>query len=706
MSLICKMPAATSAVPKIGCVVALAAFTAMPGWAQERFEVRSPGGVVTVTLEVQNGTPTYSVTRLGAEILEPSALGVRFAEGPSFDGGLSLTGTETASFDETWEQVWGEKRNIRNHYNELRATFETEGETTRSMDVVFRVYDDGFGLRYEWPEQDTLGAFEIADELTTFDMAGDPIAWWIPAYGRTHYEYLWRDEPLSALDGNQAVHTPLTMETGDGLYLSIHEAALVDYSSMSLLPMGDGVLKADLAPWGGNDGFTLVRGEAPLVSPWRTMQIADTPGGLIESYQILNLNEPNALEDRSWIEPAKYIGIWWNMHLGDWSWGTGPNHGATTEHAKTYIDFAAEHDLPNVLIEGWNTGWTGRWWGDGVNMNFTEATEDFDLEEVMAYAAERGVNIVGHHETGGAVPNYEAQLEDALALYARHGVPSVKQGYVDFGQGIEHDDAGGVNRGEWHYGQYMVEHDALAREAFARAQIAMNPHEPVKDTGLRRTYPHVMTREGARGQEYNSPGGGGNPVDYTTVLPFTRMLSGPMDFTPGIFDLGPDKAHHTPSTLANQLALYVVIYSPLQMATDLPEHYEANLDAFQFIKDVAVDWDDTRVLNGRIGDYVTIARKERDGEDWYIGSITDEIGRSFEVPLSFLEADREYVAEIYRDGPDADWKTTPLDIEITEALVDASTVMELRLAPGGGQAIRFRPASEEEYETMDEYAPE
>lgn len=687
----------------IAGVIPILFLVATQSWAQDGVEVVSPGGVVKLTLEMRDGEPTYSVERLGADILSASQLGVRFSEGASFDTGLTLAGTENATFNETWTQVWGEKKDIRNNYNELRAALQTGGDTPRRMDIVFRVYDDGFGFRYEWPEQEHLGTFVIAEELTEFNIVGDPKVWWIPAYGRSHYEYVWREDPLSGIARNQAVHTPLTMETADRLYLSIHEAALVDYSSMSLIPDGDGGLKADLAPWGGDDGFTLVRGRTPLVSPWRTVQIADTPGGLIESYLILNLNEPNALDDTSWIKPAKYIGIWWSMHLGDWTWETGPNHGATTEHAKRYIDFAAEHDLPNVLIEGWNAGWDGRWWGDGVNMNFTRPTDDFDLDEVMAYAADRGVNIVGHHETGGAVPNYEAQLEDALALYSRHGVPSVKLGYVDFAQGIEHEDADGVMRTEWHYGQYMVDHNARARDAFARHRIAMNPHEPVKDTGLRRTYPHVMTREGARGQEYNSPGGGGNPVDYTTILPFTRLLAGPMDFTPGIFDLGPDKSHHTPSTLANQLALYVVLYSPLQMAADLPEHYETNLAAFQFIKDVAVDWDDTRVLNGEIGDYVTIARKERGGDNWYLGSITDGVGRMLDAPLSFLDPGRDYVAEIYRDGPRADWRSDPLDIGITDVIVDASTRLGLRLAPGGGQAIRFRPANDEDRAAIPRY---
>jgi alpha-glucosidase len=672
------------------------------GVAQDTYHLTSPGGVVDVTLALQDGVATYSVRRLGAELIAPSRLGVVFKEGASFAEDLHVVGTSESSFDETWTQVWGEKKDIQNTYNELRATLATAGEASRRMDIVFRAYDDGIGFRYEWPEQAALGTFTSSDEATEFVFASDNTAWWIPSYGRSHYEYLWNETSLSDIR-ETAVHTPLTMETPDGVFLSLHEAALVDYSGMSLRPNGALSLKADLAPWGHDDGFTLVEASTPHVSPWRTIQIGDDAGELITSYLILNLNEPNRLEDTSWIEPAKYIGIWWNMHLGDWTWGEGPDHGATTEHARGYIDFAADHDIPNVLIEGWNTGWTGRWWGEGVNMNFTEPTPDFDLQGVADYAKQKGVKIVGHHETGGAIPNYEAQMEEALALYERLGIKAVKSGYVDFADGIEHQGPDGKNHGEWHYGQYMVSHEARAIEAFARHRIMFNPHEPVKDTGLRRTWPHVMTREGARGQEYNSPGGGGNPVDYTTILPFTRLLAGPMDFTPGIFALGPDQPHWTPSTLANQLALYVVIYSPLQMAADLPETYEKHLDAFRFIQDVPVDWEDTKVLHASIGNYVTIARQERGGQDWYLGSITDGTGRTLQAPLGFLDGDRLYVAEIYRDGPAADWKTQPLDYEIERVLVDNTTMLNLRLAPGGGQAIRFRPATDQDREILTQY---
>jgi alpha-glucosidase len=450
-----------------------------------------------------------------------------------------------------------------------------------------------------------------------------------------------------------------------------------------------------------------VKGSAPHVSPWRTLQIGDDAGDLITSYLILNLNEPNQLADVSWIKPQKYIGIWWEMHLGLATWGSGPTHGATTEKAKAYIDFAAAHGIPSVLVEGWNTGWDSNWVGDGRAFNFTQPYPDFDIQEVVRYGAAKGVALVGHHETGGAIENYERQLEEALAFYEKLGVSAVKTGYVDFGREIERTDEHGKTQHEWHYGQYMVRHDQKVIEAAARHRIMVDAHEPVKDTGLRRTWPNMMTREGARGQEYNSPLGGGNPPDHTTILPFTRLLSGPLDFTPGIFHLeddGTERANLTPSTLANQLALYVVLYSPLQMAADLPRNYAKNLDAFQFIKDVPVDWADTKVIHARLGDYVTIARQDRHSDDWYLGSITDETGRMLDAPLWFLEPGRDYVAEIYRDGDGASWKDRPLAIDMTKVLVNSATVLSLRLAPGGGQAVRFRLATAEDVGRLARYA--
>lgn len=661
-------------------------------------DVASPDGSLVVTFELDDGAPRYRVDRFGREVIRPSRLGFAFQDAPPLAEGFRVVSSDTSTFDETWTQPWGEQKDIRNHYRELRVALGEAAAPSRRMDVVFRVYDDGLGFRYEIPAQPGLDSLVIMDELTEFALAGDHEAWWIPAYWWNRYEYLYRNTPVSEID---TVHTPVTFETADGLFLSIHEAALVDYSSMTLARTDSTTLKADLVPW--SDGVR-VHTATPMRTPWRTIQIGDTAGDLITSYLILNLNEPNALGDVSWVRPGKYVGIWWGMHVGEWSWGSGPNHGATTERTKRYIDFAAEHGFDGVLVEGWNVGWDVDWVAEGEHFSFTEPHPDFDLEEVARYARERGVYLIGHHETGAAVFNYEAQMEDAFALYERLGVPAVKTGYVQHGQNVRWIDEDGRERREWHHGQFMVEHHQRVVDAAARHRIALNPHEPIKDTGLRRTYPNLMTREGARGQEYDAWGAeGGNPPDHTTILPFTRLLSGPMDYTPGAFDLRldddrPDNRVNT--TLAKQLAHFVVLYSPLQMASDLVENYEARPDAFQFIKDVPADWAETVVLHGRIGDYVTIARKDRGSDDWYLGSITDDLGRVLEAPLYFLDPDRPYVAQIYRDGDDADWVTNPYAIVIEERLVDDGTLLPLRLAPGGGQAIRFRPASDEDVQRL------
>jgi alpha-glucosidase len=475
---------------------------------------------------------------------------------------------------------------------------------------------------------------------------------------------------------------------------------------MTLAGAPNNTLLCDLVSW--SDGVK-VRGATPFQTPWRTIQIAEKAGDLITSYLILNLNEPNKLGDVSWVHPGKYVGIWWGMHLGTYTWGSGPRHGATTENAKRYIDFAARYGFPGVLIEGWNVGWDGEWTSHGDLFSFTTPYDDFDIEEVTAYAAAKGVQIIGHHETGAAVANYERQMEDAFAFYRALGIDTVKTGYVGWGQGIKRrDEAGNLVGLEWHHGQYMVQHYRKVVETAARYHIMLDVHEPIKDTGIRRTYPNMMTREGARGQEYNAWGGdGGNPPEHTTILPFTRLLAGPMDFTPGIFDLLFNEArpnNRVNTTLAKQLALYVVIYSPLQMAADLPENYEGH-PAFQFIVDVPVDWQDTQVLNAQIGDYVTIVRQDRNSEDWYLGSITDENGRTLEAPLTFLDSDRKYVAEIYADAAAADWATNPLPVEIDRVLVDRNTILSLKLAPGGGQAIRIRPATEEDVSSIPPYRP-
>lgn len=661
--------------------------------------VSSPDGKIKVTFMLDDGVPCYAVSRSGQDIIKPSKLGFSFKDTEPLNQNLTIVESKLDSFDETWTQPWGEVEEIRNHYNELRVDLEETTEAHRKMTLVFRAYDDGLGFRYELPEQDNLSDFQIMDEETEFALAGDHQAWWIPAYRDNRYEFLYTVSPVSffSIRGFSGAHTPLTMETADGLFLSIHEANLTDYASMTLIGSDDNTLLCDLVPW--SDGVK-VKASTPHQTPWRTIQIAENAGDLITSYLILNLNEPNKLEDVSWIKPGKYIGIWWGMHIGKYTWDASAIHGATTDNAERYIDFAAQYGFPGVLVEGWNLGWDGDWTKHGKRFDFITPYDDFAIEELSAYAAAKGVALVGHHETGAAVVNYEQQLEDAFAFYRDLGINTVKTGYVGWGQGIKRrDDKGNLVGLEWHHGQYMVRHYRKVVETAARYHIMLDVHEPIKDTGIRRTYPNMMTREGARGQEYNAwDGEGGNPPEHTTILPFTRMLAGPFDFTPGIFDLFFDEYrphNRVNTTLAKQLALYVVIYSPLHMAADLPENYEGH-PAFQFILDVPVDWQDTKVLHAKIGEYVTIARQDRNSEDWYIGSITDENERVLETPLTFLDPGTKYVAEIYADGADADWESDPLSIDIYETLVDSDTVLTLRLAPGGGQAIRIRPATGDE----------
>lgn len=651
--------------------------------------VESPDGSVRVTFDLEEGRPKYRVERFGRELVRPSAMGFVLKKAAPLAGPFEIGSVRTRAFDETWVQPWGEKREIRNRYNELAVSLAEKGGNGRRMDVVFRVYEDGVGFRYEIPAQKGLDRFEIADELTEFVLPGNETAWWIPAYlpDKVEYEQLYRRTPVSEMD---TVHTPLTLETENGLYLSIHEAALTDYAAMQLAPAGPNTLKADLTPW--SDGAR-VKTRAPMKTPWRTIQIADDPGGLITSYLILNLNEPNALADVSWIKPAKYAGIWWAMHLDLATWSTGPKHGATTENAKRVIDFAAANGLDAVLVEGWNLGWDGDWTAHGDRFDFIRSAPDYNIREVAAYAAKKGVGLIGHNETGGAVPNYERQMKDAFALYEKLGIRSVKTGYVANGPRLQAVDAKGKKTGEWHHGQYMVRHHQKVVEEAARRRIMIDVHEPVKDTGLRRTWPNLMTREGARGQEYEawSPDGG-NPPEHATILPFTRLLAGPMDYTPGVLGLrfGPERPkNRVNTTAAKQLALYVVLYSPLQMAADLPENYDKYPDAFRFIREVPADWEDTKVLHARIGDYVTIARKDRNSGDWYLGSVTDEEGRVLEAPLAFLDPGVKYTARIYRDGTGAHWEKNPYPLTVTEEPVDASAVLRMRLAPGGGQAIRF-----------------
>jgi alpha-glucosidase len=662
------------------------AASATPATTQSEQRVRSPDGRNEVTVESRDGGLYYSVRRDGQAVLLPSRLGFLF-RADSLHNGLRITSVTRDSADQTWTQPWGEVASVRDHYNELRVQVAEDRAPGRRFAVAFRVFDDGVGFRYELAESAGFADFEMMEELTEFALADNARAWWIPANKPEpdRQEILYSSGPVSRLD---TVHTPLTLQMSNGTQVVIHEANLVDYAGMYLVNLGGRTLRSTLARWA--DGVA-VRGRAPFVTPWRTIQLADRPEDLAPSTLTLKLNPPSRIENTSWIDPMKYVGIWWSLHIGTETWGSGPKHGATTANTKRYIDFAAANGFGGVLVEGWNLGWDIDWFNTGkANFSFTRAYPDFDLPEVARYAKQKGVTLIGHHETATMIDNYERQLEPAMELYRRHGVRAVKTGYV--GDLTEHGHA--------HQSQFMVRHHRRVIETAARNGIMINVHEPIKDTGERRTWPNILSREGARGQEFNAWGGeGGNPPEHETILFFTRMLAGPMDFTPGIFDLLIERPTGTPrqphearprTTLAKQLALYVVLYSPLQMAADLPENY-AGQPAFQFIRDVGVDWDTTRVLEGKIGDYVVVARKQRDTNDWFIGAITDEEARSFEVPLSFLTAGQRYVAEIYADGPGAHWRDNPLPVVISSHPVDSTTRLPIELAPGGGQAIRIRP---------------
>ncbi len=664
----------------LACLSADAASPVRPGSC-----VDSPSAALTACIATNSRGPHYSVYRGNRQIIDRAALGLIF-EGRLWSPAKQISNPRYTKVDRTWEQPWGEQRVIRDRHAELRVTLSTSNDDRQSYEVIFRVFDDGFGFRYAYDGIPAGEAVAIRDELTEFRLVGDWDAWWYPARQADRDEYLYRRAPLRDV---QLAETPLTLHS-EGLYLSIHEAALLDYASMNLRRTAERTLKADLMPW--SDGV-LVRKTGPFTTPWRTVLIGDSPMALADSRIELNLNEPGRIADTSWIKLGKYVGVWWEMHLNRSTWGSGERHGATNENVRRYIDFAARNGFVGVLVEGWNTGWDGDWIANGRDFSFTKSYPDFDLAQLAAYARERGVSLIGHHETAGAIENYERQLEDALALYASNGIAMVKTGYVRNNGTIERTLEDGSKGSEWFAGQYRVRHEQLVAETAARHKISINAHEPVKDTGLRRTWPNMVSREGARGQEFNAWGRPTNPPEHLTILPFTRLLAGPMDFTPGIFDLTFGKTalnERVQSTLATQLAQYVVIYSPIHMAADLPQNYEARPDAFQFIRDVPTDWETSSTLQAAIGEYVVVARQQRGAADWYLGAITDENARSLRVPLTFLVKGRRYEAQIYRDGPGADYRTAPTELTIERRTVTAEDSLDIGMAPAGGMAVRFR----------------
>jgi alpha-glucosidase len=648
--------------------------------------VDSPQAVLTVCVAADARGPYYDVYRGDRSVIAQARLGL-VLEGLGNTPATRVGNARRSAADGRWEQPWGEQRFIQDRHAELRVTLDGAGPaTTEPYDLVVRMFDDGFGFRYEFKNIAASRDVAILDELTEFRLAGDWDAWWYPARHADRDEYLYKRARLYEVN---LAETPLTLQS-PGLYLSIHEAALVDYASMNLRRTAERTLKADLMPW--SDGV-LVRKHGPFTTPWRMVLIGDTPMALADSRIELNLNEPNKLGDTSWVSIGKYVGVWWEMHLNQSTWGSGAKHGATNANVRRYIDFAAKNGFGGVLVEGWNQGWDGDWIANGKHFSFTESYADFDLPQLSAYARERGVRLIGHHETAGALENYERQLDAAMRLYAANGVAVVKTGYVKPSGSIERTLEDGAMGHEWFAGQYRVRHELKVAEVAARNHISINAHEPVKDTGLRRTWPNMLSREGARGQEFNAWGRPTNPPEHLTILPFTRLLAGPMDFTPGIFDLTFGKTEineRVQSTLATQLALYVLVYSPVHMAADLPGNYDQRLDAFQFIRDVPTDWETSRTLQGEIGDYVVIARQQRGGGDWYLGATTDENARRISVPLDFLARGKRFEAQIYRDAPDADYLENPTALVIEKRVVTAKDTLDTWLAAGGGLAVRFR----------------
>ena len=673
---------------RLAAVLAASFTLSLNAWAQQVIAgAASPGKLIDVEVQVDgSGKLGYTVKRGGKEVIGLSRLGFNLANGPRLDGAFALRKQTVTDHDSTWEQPWGERQFVRNRYRELRVEVEQKRHGKRQLAIVFRIYDDGVGFRYEFPAQAQLDKVEILDELTEFTVAQPATAWWIPAAELPGLEEEIRQAPLSEIG---IANTPLTVRLKDGTHIAFHEAALVDYATMWLRKVDGQKLRAMLAP--SSYGPAVVRSGA-FSTPWRTMQIAGDAAGLYMSDLVLNLNEPNKLGDVSWVKPSKFVGVWWEMHLQQGTWNAGPKHAANTANTRRYIDFAAKNGFRGVLVEGWNRGWESDWGHGGADFSFTQSYPDFDLPGLAAYAKSKGVRLIGHHETGGNLPSYEKQMDAAYKLYAKHGVDSIKSGYVHEAGGMLFTGRDGKPRYGHYDSQDGVRHFLKAVTEAAKYRIAIDTHEPVKDTGLRRTYPNWMTREGARGVEYNAWGNPPNAVDHEAKLVFTRMLSGPMDYTPGVLSLVGADGKTFNSTQAKQLANFVVIYSPLAMAADLPENYDKYPAAFKFIRDVPTDWADTRVLKGAVGEHATIARRDRNSQDWYLGAVTDGQARTLDVKLDFLEPGKRYLAEIYRDGDAADYRSERrFDLVVEKRTVTAQDALQLRLAPGGGQAIRFTP---------------
>ena len=656
----------------------------------------------------ESGQLFFTVNHGDLQFITKSALGFELKT-KSLKQGFEILASETRTSDSEWTTVWGQREKVRDHYNELTLHLK-QSKTGLLLDVVARAYDDGVAFRYVFPKQNNLSDFIIMDELTEFTFADDYKAWWNFA-DYDNYEKVYYNSPISAVGDSlnferrpdkeeraNMANTPTTIEVNDKLVISIHEADLTDYAGMNLLNTHNGVqLKAHLTPWKNCD---LVRAKAPFQTPWRTIQISENAGGLVESDLIMNLNPPVAYENTDWIETYKYIGIWWELHIGKTAWAEKTQfgkpishpHGATTENAKKHIDFAAKHGIPDVLIEGWDKGWDnmeGSWTGYGI-FDWKTSTDDFDIKEVCRYGKEKGVRMMMYHETISDIDHYESAMDELYQMCSDLGIKTVKMGYT----GDVNYDYDTKTYKQHHHGQYMVRHYKKMVQTAAKYKLMIVNHEPIKFTGEQRTYPNLMAREGVRGQEYNAWSKGNSP-EHGVVLPFTRILGGPIDYTPGIFKMFlPEKpwskdTFRVRSTICKQLAYYLTMYSPMPMAADLPENYEGNA-AFQFIKDVPTDWSNSKVLHAKIGDYFTVVRQEKGTDNWYLGSITDENVRVLSTNLSFLAKGKKYEATIYADGEGADWKTNPEVVEIKKMEVTSESKLDMILAAGGGQAIQFK----------------
>lgn len=704
------------------CFTIIFLLAATIGFAQQKTTVKSPNKNIELNFWLNDkGSAMYSVTYKNKEVILPSAMGFELKQTmlnealPSLKENLSVTSSVQTSADTKWKPVWGDVKEIRDNYTQLKVNLSQKGEKAISFNVIFKVFDDGVGFRYEFPEQKDLTHFIVSEEKTEFHLTGDHKAFWIPGdYDSNEFNpnvtklsEVNAEDPKYAANifahqffDKNAVQTPLMLKTNDGLYINIHEAALMNYPAMNLvIDKSNFNLSSALVPDVlGNKAYL----QAPAKTPWRTIIISDKATDILASHTILNLNDPSVIKDPSWIKPTKYVGVWWEMHVGKATWdyagsqnatsfdaaGLKPTgkHGATTANVKRYIDFAAKHGFAGVLVEGWNTGWED-WFGQYKEnvFDFVTPYPDFDVKGLQKYAASKKVKLIMHHETSASVTNYERQMDTAYRFMKKFGYNAVKTGYVGHI----------IPRGEHHDGQWMINHYVRVAQKTASYKIMLDAHEPVRPTGLSRTYPNWLACEAARGMEFNAWSEGNRP-NHDVILPFTRFMGGPMDYTPGIFQLDlsywdKNKKETIHTTLAKQLALYVTICSPLQMAADLPESYEKKLDAFQFIKDVAVDWDDSKYIEAEPGEYITVARKAKGTANWFVGAITNENSRNTNVNLDFLDAGKKYTAIIYADAADADYQKNAAAYVISKQVVDSKTVLNLKLAPGGGCAVSIMP---------------